>query len=187
MKLGNVIKSFAVVAAILCTSHVNAQDVELATNLSFEDPIGMEGELTPDQWNPFMGDGATGAGTGTDFPLDGATHAALTIAGTNDSFAGFQYQIDGVTPGLAYTFSFSARSEGPDLGGVDGELRIEFLDADGGFVGGQFDNNQPVAATDTYASFSQTQVIPFGATSLRAVVAIQSFGCLLYTSDAADE
>ena len=183
MKLGNVIKSFAVVAAILCTSHVNAQDVELATNLSFEDPIGMEGELTPDQWNPFMGDGATGAGTGTDFPLDGATHGALTIAGTNDSFAGFQYQIDGVTPGLAYTFSFSARSAGPDLGGVDGELRIEFLDADGGFVGGQFDNNQPVAATDTYASFSQTQVIPFGATSLRAVVSIQSFGAGLDASN----
>ena len=54
MKLGNVVKSFAVIAAILCASHANAQNVELATNLGFEDPIGADGDLASDQWNPCL-------------------------------------------------------------------------------------------------------------------------------------
>ena len=180
MKLSNALKSFAVATAMLCASQANAQNVELATNLGFEDPIGMEGEDTPGQWNPFAGgDGgvfAAGAGTSTDAPLDGVTHGALTIDGTGNSFAGLQYRIDDITPGLEYTFSFSARSEGANLEGVDGELRFEFLDETGGFIGGQLVNNQPIDATDTYASFSQTRIAPTGATSLRAVIAIQSFG-----------
>lgn len=181
MKIGFV-RSFAVIAAILWAAPTNAQNVELATNLSFEDPIGMDGDMTPGQWNPFTGDGA-GAGTGTTAPLDGVTHAEITIDAFGNSFAGFQYQVDDITEGEEYTFSFNARSEGPNLGGVDGELRFEFLDAAGGFVGGQFGNNEPIAATDTYAPFSQTRVAPAGATSLRAVIAIQSFGAGFDGSD----
>ena len=64
MKLGKLLKSFVAVAAILVVSHANAQDVELATNLGFEDPIGMPGDTAPGQWNPFVGAGAVGAGTG---------------------------------------------------------------------------------------------------------------------------
>lgn len=183
MKLSQVAKSFAVVTATLCASLANAQNVELATNLGFEDPIGMEGEDLPDQWSPFIGPGATGAGTNTVAPLDGSIHGAITIDATANSFAGLQYRIDNITEGESYTFSFSARSEGPNLGGVDGEFRFEFLDAAGEFVGDQFGNNEPIAATDTYAPFSQTRVAPGGATSLRAVIAIQSFGDGLDPSD----
>lgn len=175
MKIGNLVKSIAIVTATLFASLANAQDVELATNLGFEDPVGMQGEDTPDQWNPFEGAGA-GAGTNTIAPLDGATHAAMTIDATGDSFAGFQYRINEITVGESYTFSFSARSEGVNLGGVDGEFRFEFFDAAGEFVGGQFDFNEPVNPGDTYEMFSQTRLAPPGAVSLRAVVAVQSFG-----------
>lgn len=183
MKLRNLARSVAVVTAILCAPHANAQNVELATNLSFEDPIGAVGGVATDEWNPFVGPGAVGAGTGTDAPLDGATHAEITIVGTDASFAGIQYEIAGITAGEDYTFSFSARSEGVNLGGVDGEFRFEFLDAGGAIIGDQFSNNEAVVATDTYAPFTQTRTAPTAATSLRAVIAIQSFGAGLDDSN----
>ena len=183
MKLRNVAKSFAIAAAILCASHANAQNVELATNLGFEDPIGADGDTASDQWNPFAGGGAAFAAVDMIDPLAGANHAVASILGDNDAFAGVQYQIDGITPGADYTLSLSARSEGVDLGGVDAEFRIEFLDANGDFVGGQFDNNEPIVATDTYAPFTQTQTAPFAAVSLRAVIAVQSFGAGLDDSN----
>ena len=183
MKLGNVLKSFVAVAAILFASHANAQDVELATNLGFEDPIGKIGDETPGQWNPFVGDGAVGAGTGTTAPLNGATHGELTIDGTGNSFAGFQYQVDAITGGESYTFSFNARSAGPDLGGVQGEFRFEFLDSAGNIIGNQFALNIELFPTDTYAPVSQTRVAPTNATSLRAVIALQSFGAGVDGSD----
>ena len=161
MKLGKLLKSFAVAAAISCTSQANAQDVELATNLGFEDPVGAVGDMTPDQWNPFVGTGAVGAGTGTTAPLNGATHGELTIDGAGGSFAGFQYQIDNITGGGEYTFSFNTRSSGADLGGVQGEFRFEFLDASGAFIGNQFALNIELFPTDTYELVSH---------------------CLLYTS-----
>ena len=183
MKLRNVAKSFAIAAAILCASHANAQNVELATNLGFEDPIGADVDTASDQWNPFAGGGAAFAAVDMIDPLAGANHAVASILGDNDAFAGVQYQIDGITPGADYTLSLSARSEGVDLGGVDAEFRIEFLDANGDFVGGQFDNNEPIVATDTYAPFTQTQTAPFAAVSLRAVIAVQSFGAGLDDSN----
>ena len=176
MNSGNLVKSFAVITATLCASLANAQNVELATNLGFEDPIGMEGDTAPDQWNPFFAAGAAGAGTGTTAPLEGATHGEMTIAGDPNSFAGLQYQIDDITEGESYTFSFSARSAEPSLGGVDGEFRFEFIDADGAIIGDQFAFNEAVAPADTYEMFTQTRVAPIGAASLRAVIAIQSFG-----------
>ena len=42
-------KGFVALAAIFVVSYANAQDVELATNLGFEDPIGNVGEETPGQ------------------------------------------------------------------------------------------------------------------------------------------
>ncbi len=176
MKLGNLAKSFALVTAtLLCASLANAQNVELATNLGFEDPIGMEGDTASDQWNPFFSGGA-GAGTNTVAPLDGTTHGAMEIAGVGGAFAGLQYQIDNITEGESYTFSFSARSLDPNLGGIDGEFRFEFVDATGAFIGDQFAFNEPVAPADTYEMFSQTRIAPIGAVSLRAVIAVQSFG-----------
>ena len=183
MKLGNLLKSFVAVAAILVVSHANAQDVELATNLGFEDPIGMPGDTAPGQWNPFVGAGAVGAGTGVTTPLNGATHGELTIDGAADSFAGLQYQVDAITGGESYTFSFSARSAGADLGGVQGEFRFEFLDATGAIIGNQFALNIELFPTDTYAPVSQTRVAPVNATSLRAVIALQSFGVGVDGSD----
>ena len=157
--------------------------MELATNLGFEDPIGADEDTASDQWNPFAGGGAAFAAVGMIDPLEGSNHAIISILGDNDAFAGVQYQIDNITPLEDYTVSFSARSEGVDLAGVDAEFRIEFLDANGGFVGGQFDNNEPIVATDTYAPFTQTQTAPFAAVSLRAVIAVQSFGAGLDASD----
>jgi len=176
MNLPNLARSFAVVAAMLCVSHANAQNVELATNLSFEDPIGMVGEDIPDQWNPFAGNGAVGAGTGTTNPLTGATHGELTIDGEGNSFAGLQYRIDEIAEGEEYTFSFNTRTVSTDLGGIQGEFRFEFLDASGAFIRDQLALNIEIFPTDTYELVSQTRTAPPGAVSLRAVIAIQSFG-----------
>ena len=170
------VKGFVALAAIFIVSYANAQDVELATNLGFEDPIGQVGDTASDQWIPFAGDGAVGAGTGTTAPLSGASHGEITIDGAAASFAGLQYQIDAITGGESYTFSFNARSGGADLGGVQGEFRFEFLDATGANIGDPLALNIELFPTDTYAPVSQTRVAPTNATSLRAVVALQSFG-----------
>lgn len=166
----------ALVALVAFATALRAD--ELGSNNGFEDPIGPVGGAAPNVWNPFVGPGAAGAGTDTVAPLAGATHASIVIAGANDSFAGFQHQVNGITTGETYSFGLNARSVGPVLGGINAEFRLEWLDAAGGFVGGQFDNNVDISTglTNSYAFFTQSHVAPAGATSLRAVFAVQSFG-----------
>ena len=133
-------------------------------------------DQAPGNWNPFDNDGNTLSTTDTTAPLTGATHGVTSISGDENSFAGFVQQVDNIIPGEPYTFSLNARSGGVDLEGIDAEFRIEFVDANGGFVEDQFTNNAPLVVTDTYATFTQTNIAPPGAVSLRAVIAIQSFG-----------
>jgi len=150
--------------------------MELATNLSFEDPIGAPADGASDQWNPFNNDGTTFAGVDTVDPLTGSFHGVASIDGDNDSFAGLQYQVDGIVPGEDYTFSFSARSQGVNLGGIDAEFRIEFLDSSGTLVEPFLTGNVDIEPTNTYTPFSQTRTAPVGTASLRVVIAVQSFG-----------
>ena len=175
MRLMKFAASVAALAVMAITSGAHAQDVELVVNGDFEGTIGAVADGTPGQINPFEGGGlATVDATN---PFDSTNHATLTFTGADAGFAGFQYQIDGITVGEEYTFSLYAATDGPNLGGVDGEFRLEYLDADGAFVIDQFANNLSLnAATDTFALFTQSSTAPVGATSLRAVVATQTFG-----------
>ena len=150
--------------------------MELGVNNSFEDPIGPTGDQTPGTWNPFSNGGATFGSTDTIDPLTGATHGVAFIGGDENSFAGFAQQVDNIIPGEPYTFSLYARSLGVNLEGIDAEFRIEYIDINGNFAENQFTNNTPLVVTDTYASFTQTNIAPPSAVALRAVIAVQSFG-----------
>ena len=108
--------------------------------------------------------------------MTGATHGVAFIGGDENSFAGFAQQVDNIIPGEPYTFSLYARSLGVNLEGIDAEFRIEYIDINGNFAENQFTNNTPLVVTDTYASFTQTNIAPPSAVALRAVIAVQSFG-----------
>ena len=108
--------------------------------------------------------------------MTGTTHGVAFIGGDDNSFAGFAQQVDNIIPGEPYTFSLNARSLGVNLEGIDAEFRIEYIDINGNFAENQFTNNTPLVVTDTYASFTQTNIAPPGAVALRAVIAVQSFG-----------
>ena len=80
-----------------------------------------------------------------------------------------------IVAGNSYTLSFWARAGGPVLNGA--EYRIEWLNAAGGFVGGQFDLNQAIQSqlTSEYRQFSLTATAPAEAVRANVVFAIQTF------------
>jgi len=173
MKLFKFTACIAVAAVLTLCSSVQAQSVVLSSNGDFETPF--DGNLVGN-FGVFTGSANATSGQDTTAPFAGSTHASIGINGDTNSFAGIQQDVGNIITGATYGLDLYARSLGVDLGGIDGEFRIEWLDAAGGFVGGQFDNNQGLGVTDTYSFFSQSSVAPAGAVTLRAVVAVQSFG-----------
>jgi len=166
----------AAVAVMACVTSVQAQNVVLNVDGGFEGAIGPVGGQAPNLNNPFEGGGL--ATQETINPASGASHASLVFAGADAGFAGFQFELPGITPGASYTLTLDAATGGAaSLEGVNGEFRIEYLDAAGGFANGQFTNNQSLdSVTAAYQTFTQTNVAPANATSLRAVFATQTFG-----------
>ena len=167
---------FALFAGLALSSNVQAQNIVLDTNDGFESPIGTPGSPASNQWLPFFGSGTVSAAVDTTAPFAGFGHATLSIFASENSFVGLFQQVDNVIVGANYDFSLYSRSLDPTLGGIDAAFRIEWLDAAGNFIGGQFDNNVGINATDTYGLVSQSDIAPVGATSLRAVVFLDSFG-----------
>lgn len=176
MRLMKFAASFAAVAIMALATNVYAQDVVLNTDGGFEGTAGPVGGGDSGVNNPFEGGGA--ATVETINPFAGTSHAALTFTGTDAGFAGFQYQIDGITPGEDYTLSLYAATGGAaSVEGVNAEFRIEYLDALGNFAIDQFANNESLdSVTADYALFTQTNTAPATAVSLRAVFATQTFG-----------
>ena len=180
MRLFKFATCFAVVAAMTLCSGAQAQNVNFV-NGDFESVL-FDANIIPVTGNtiPFDNGGTTLGFSDTTSPFAGLTHGTAQILGDENSFAGFQQQIANIVAGANYTFEFYGRSSAPTLEGIDAEFRIEYFDAAGGVLGpgGIFTNNVGITSTvtDTYQLFSQTNVAPAGATSLRAVVAVQSFG-----------
>ena len=176
MRLFKFAATFAALTVMAFVTSVHAQDVVLNTDGGFEGPIGAVGAGDPGVNNPFEGGGL--ATQETINPFAGSSHAALTFSGAEAGFAGFQHEIVGITPGASYTLSLYAATGGAtSVEGVDAEFRIEYLDANGNFAIDQFANNVSLdSVTADYALFTQTNVAPANATSLRAVFATQTFG-----------
>ena len=165
--------SFAALAVMAIASSVNAQ-VELGTNLGFEDPI-LTGDPflpgAPQDWYGFTGPGATAVNQSQADPFAGASHAEIVIDNIGGSFAGIQQRIDAVA-GENYLLTFFAE-DAPGLFDVAIEYRIEWRGAD---------NNEISRAGETtttfgpdYTQFTVGGVAPTGTTALNAVIALQSF------------
>lgn len=168
--------STGLAVAFLMNASVQANATELLANAGFESAI--EQDTSPDTtWGGFTGYGVFPL-LDTTAPNSGASHLALTMGGVDGSFQGVQQAENGIIEGEDYTFSIMARTADETDFGLNAEFRIEWLDAMGAFVGGQFDNNVGIGGSvnDTYQTFSQTHTAPAGATTLRAVIAVQTFG-----------
>jgi hypothetical protein len=161
--------ALCVALVALCATHSAAD--ELGGNLGFEGAFGGIVAPTPGNWFGFVGPGAVGAGVNTDDPRTGLNNAAIVIAGAANSFAGLQQNVDGITVGEAYSFSFYGKTA-PGPFDVGTEFRIEWLDAGGAEVSR---DQLTTPFTDTYTQYSVGGSAPVGATQLRAVIALQSF------------
>jgi len=172
MKTPSITSQLAIGAALVgaCGS---LKAANLLMNSDFENPLFAPEVAGDGNWSAFSG-GPAFPDVSTVAPFAGAQHLAGTINGLNDTFSGIQQNFP-TLEGEEYTFSLYARGDGPVDLGV--EFRIEWLDATGAFVGGQFDNNVAIqdSLTDTYQLFSQTRTAPAGTASGRVVIALQTF------------
>ncbi len=166
---------FASAVALSATASAN-----LLENSGFEDPVVADGAPFVGEWEGFAGGGAAGSGNSTINPLSGAQHLAANIDASPNSFAGAFQDEDNLNAGDIATFSIWALDALGDTGsGV--EMRMEFRDSVSDTEIGRTINfvpgdTLPALTNNNYTLLSISETIPAGADTIRAVVAIQSFG-----------
>ncbi|MEO1129308.1 MAG: glycoside hydrolase family 16 protein [Planctomycetota bacterium] len=179
---------------LCCAAVALAAPIALGQNLlmneGFESSIVPGGGpgSNPGQWVAFFGGtaGVTLEAFSDSSPVGGPARsgsAALRLSHTTTSglgygaFAGVAQRVDGVIPGEQYTFAIWVRDDTVALnGGV--ELRIEWVDQNGSFVGNPQQNTKEISGellTSQYKEFAVIDTAPAGAVGLNAVIAIQSF------------
>jgi hypothetical protein len=145
-------------------------------NAGFESGILYDQPLTPGNWLAFFGPaGVQNVSVTNIAPHSGAQHLMTSLVGAPNSYNGVVQPIDGIVSGNSYTLAFWARAGGPVQNGA--EFRVEWINAAGGFVGGQFDLNTPIQSllTPQYQQFSLTATAPAEAVRANIVFAIQTF------------
>lgn len=165
----------ASVSLLALLSAVGAAQAQIG-NGGFESGILYDQPLTPGNWLAFFGPAGTqNVSVSNIAPHSGAQHLLTSLSGAPNSFNGVVQPIDGIVSGNSYTLSFWARAGGAVLNGA--EYRIEWINAAGGFVGGQFDLNTPIQSllTQQYQQFSLTATAPAEAVRANVVFAIQTF------------
>lgn len=173
----NFTRVFLSAALLVSLAMGTAQADSLIENGGFESPLFAPDLSEEGNFSPFFGFGAPAPIQDSTNPFTGASHLAATTGGADNAFAGVQQTATDFIVGESYTFELYALAEGPLA--TNAEFRIEWLDDLGGFVGGQFDTNVDITAgltTTEYNRFELTAIAPTGATQLRAVIALQSFG-----------
>jgi len=145
----------------------------LLVNPSFEDPITFDGPPFVGFWEGFNGGGAA-AGNSTLMPRSGLQHLLVSIAGTDNTFAGAFQDVSGLTPGQVLEFSgwHMTPSNPLDLGV---EVRIEWRNSSSNIEISRTPNLTP-PVTPTYTPFGVIAAVPPGADTARLVYAIQTFG-----------
>jgi hypothetical protein len=142
----------------------------LLVNPGFEDPITQDGPPFVGFWEGFSGGAGASASNSNIQPHSGAQHLLLSIAQTDNTFAG-AFQDVAVVAGQQAVFSGFNKSAGVfDIGA---EFRIEWRNATTEV--GRTPNSFPTLTSD-YTPFSLTATVPAGAEIARVVYAIQSFG-----------
>ncbi|MEL7483126.1 MAG: PEP-CTERM sorting domain-containing protein [Planctomycetota bacterium] len=151
------------------------QGQNLLSNGGFEVGINYDGNDSGN-WNAFFG--------GADFQQaevvaetggSGAQAMQIGTFNTANTFVGITQTVP-VSGGSEYTFDFLAREVIQN--GIFAEYRIEWKDAGGAFIGGQFDLNTNLDAglTSSFQPFSLTATAPAGAATGTVVIAVQTFG-----------
>jgi hypothetical protein len=172
MKYTTLVLLAALAAIAMSGKKLVAQN--LLTDPSFENPALFTADGPPfvGSWEAFNGGAGTFAIDDTASPRTGTHDAHLSIAATNNSFAGF-FQDVPVTPGVLYTYSGFHQSS--NLNPVDyvSEVRFEWRNS---VSNTEVSRNQilPIALAQ-YTPFSLTFAAPAGADTARVVYAIQTF------------
>lgn len=173
--------SSCVLAAGLLMAAPAALAANLIDNGSFESQIDYSGLEGDNNWVAFFGGGSQGTTSTVDaafsdpiMPSDGANHLSIINGGAQDGFSGVTQNFV-ATAGTPYVFEFDAKQNGSTFN-IASEYRIEWRDAAGDFVGGQFDLNTGLPGlSESYATYSLEAIAPAGAVSGSAVIAIQTF------------
>ena len=178
-KLGTLlgVAAVAVISAPVMAAHLD--NLNLAQNAGFEDPIANTDDSFVGRWQPFSLDGDEVAGpdtsqTSTTMPRSGASSLDLVIDNTANSFAGAFQDIKFPT-GLGGTDTWFSgwHKLGDGAGGT--EIRIEWRDSAANTEVSRTPNLTPTIGPD-YEEFVLPAQIPAGANVARIVYAIQSFG-----------
>ena len=162
----------AIAVALFAATQAAANQL---ANAGFESPIAAGGNVDGN-WNSFSGNASATSVLSTVAPHSGLQHLDSTIAGVDNSFTGVFQWVRGISVGTTYDFSIWARRAG--LLGMGAEFRIEYTDAGGAFVDGQFAHNIDITGslTEQYQLFNNSSVAPVGAVDLKVVFAAQTFG-----------
>jgi hypothetical protein len=144
------------------------------SNGGFEDPVTADGPPFVGSWEAFNGGAGSQAVNSTASPRSGAQSLALSIANTDNTFAGVFQDVPNLTAGTPVTFSGYHMSPTDPLG-VGTEIRIEWRNSSTNVEVSRTANSSPVP-TAQYTPFSLTATVPSGADTARVVYAIQSFG-----------
>lgn len=168
-------KSMMIATMVALAGSAGAQN--LLSNGSFESGINYDGNDNGN-WNAFFG-GADFQQVEVVVPVDPAADGTQVLQigtfNTANTFVGTTQTVP-VSAGNEYTFSFQAREIIQN--GIFAEYRIEWKDAFGAIIGGQFDLNtnlDSVLTTD-WAPYSLTATAPAGAATATVVIAVQTFG-----------
>jgi hypothetical protein len=163
-----------VLSAALCLAASHAAAQNLLTDGGFEDPTKFTADGAPfvGSWEAFNGGAGTFAIEDGVMPRSGLTAAHLSIAATNNTFAGV-FQDVPVVAGASYTFSGYHKSLNANPADYVSEVRFEWRNSVGN---NEVSRNQilPVAGAQ-YTPFSLTIPVPAGADTARVVYAIQTF------------
>lgn len=160
--------------ALTCAAPASAN---LLVNPGFETTPLIDDGSGVGKWLPFGGSGVglpTLSATDSTSPLSGASHLALQIDNTANTFAGVFQDVGGLSAGEELTWSGWTMDLGQDAGGA--EIRIEWRDSVGDIEVTRTANLVPTLTNGTYTQWSLTDLVPAGADTARVVYAIQSFG-----------
>ena len=161
----------ALVVAALAGSEASAN---LLSNPGFEEPVTSDGPPFVGSWEAFNGGAGSQAGNSMAMPRSGLQHVALSIANTNNTFAGVFQDVPNLAPGSETVFSgWHMTPSSPFDVGV--EIRIEWRNSLSDTEVSRTPNSTPVPGGQ-YAPFSLSAIVPAGADTARVVYAIQSFG-----------
>ncbi len=169
------------VAAGLLMAAPAVQAQNLLDNGGFETQIDFSGLEADNNWVAFFGGGSQGTTSTVDpaftdpiMPSEGAHHLSIINGGEQNGFSGVTQNFV-ASEGNLHTFEFDAKQNGPTFN-IAAEYRIEWRDAMGAFIGGQFDlNTGIVGLSESYDTYSIDAIAPAGAVSGSAVIAVQTF------------